>query len=112
MEPERKQSKPRRKYSEEFKAAAVRLVLEEDKGVTQVAKDLGIAGSVVSRWVEQARADGGKSTRGTLTTSEMANFAQINNPTSSTRTRAVLKWEPRHAALLADIGAGHYFAAR
>jgi nucleoside-diphosphate-sugar epimerase len=40
----------------------------------------------------------------------MAHFAQINNPTSSARTRAGLKWEPSHAGLLADIGAGHYFA--
>jgi len=40
----------------------------------------------------------------------MAHFAQVNNPTSSARTRALLKWEPTHAGLLADIAEGHYFA--
>jgi nucleoside-diphosphate-sugar epimerase len=40
----------------------------------------------------------------------LAHFAQINNPTSSARTRALLHWEPTHAGLLADIADGHYFA--
>ena len=41
----------------------------------------------------------------------MAHFAQISNPASSARTRALLEWEPTHAALLADLADGHYFAA-
>jgi nucleoside-diphosphate-sugar epimerase len=41
----------------------------------------------------------------------MAHFAQANNPTSSARTRALLRWEPAHAGLLADLAAGHYFAS-
>ncbi len=40
----------------------------------------------------------------------MAHFAQVNNPTSSARTRSLLKWQPTHAGLLADIAEGHYFA--
>jgi len=40
----------------------------------------------------------------------MAHFAQISNPTSSARTRALLKWEPAHAGLLADLAERHYFA--
>ncbi len=40
----------------------------------------------------------------------MAHFAQASNPTSSARTRALLKWEPTHAGLLADLAEGHYFA--
>lgn len=39
-------------------------------------------------------------------------IAQLDNPTSSARTRAVLGWKPEHADLLADIAAGHYFAKR
>jgi nucleoside-diphosphate-sugar epimerase len=39
----------------------------------------------------------------------MAHFAQVNNPTSSARTRALLKWEPTHAGLLADLAERHYF---
>jgi nucleoside-diphosphate-sugar epimerase len=41
----------------------------------------------------------------------MAHFAQVNNPTSSARTRALLRWEPTHAGLLADLAERHYFAA-
>jgi nucleoside-diphosphate-sugar epimerase len=40
----------------------------------------------------------------------MAHFAQVSNPTSSARTRALLKWEPTRARLLADLAEGHYFA--
>ncbi len=40
----------------------------------------------------------------------MAHFAQVNNPTSSARTRALLHWEPAHPGLLADLAERHYFA--
>jgi len=40
----------------------------------------------------------------------MAHFAQVDNPTSSAKTRALLHWEPSHAGLVADLAAGHYFA--
>lgn len=91
MEPEKKQSRPRRKYSPEFRAGAVRLVLEECKGVMEAAKDLGMPGSVLSRWVEQARADGGKSTRGTLTTSEKEELARLRKEVRELRVeRSIL----------------------
>jgi nucleoside-diphosphate-sugar epimerase len=35
---------------------------------------------------------------------------QLDNLTSSTRTRERLAWQPSQAALLADIAEGHYFA--
>lgn len=38
-------------------------------------------------------------------------FAQIDNPTFSVATRALLKWEPTHATLLADLAESHYFEA-
>jgi nucleoside-diphosphate-sugar epimerase len=37
-------------------------------------------------------------------------IAQLDNPTSSVRTRELLGWKPTHAELLADIAEGHYFA--
>jgi nucleoside-diphosphate-sugar epimerase len=36
-------------------------------------------------------------------------IAQLDNPTSSARTRELLGWKPAHADLLADIAEGHYF---
>jgi nucleoside-diphosphate-sugar epimerase len=39
-------------------------------------------------------------------------IAQLDNPTSSTRTRDVLEWNPTEAGLLEDIAAGHYFQSR
>ncbi len=35
--------------------------------------------------------------------------AQVDNPSSSAATRALLKWEPTHAGLLADLAELHYF---
>jgi nucleoside-diphosphate-sugar epimerase len=37
--------------------------------------------------------------------------AQLDNPTSSARTRALLGWKPAHAGLLADLAERHYFEA-
>ena len=37
--------------------------------------------------------------------------AQLDNPTSSAKTRELLGWKPTHADLLADIAEGHYFGS-
>ena len=52
----------RRKFTDEFKAGAARLVLDEGKTVAQVARDLDLTPSALSGWVNQARAErsGGK----------------------------------------------------
>jgi nucleoside-diphosphate-sugar epimerase len=36
-------------------------------------------------------------------------FAQLDNPTSSARTRERLGWKPKHPALLTDLAERHYF---
>jgi len=41
----------------------------------------------------------------------MAHFAPISNPTSSARTRTLLRWDPTHAGLLTDLAERHYFVA-
>jgi nucleoside-diphosphate-sugar epimerase len=38
-------------------------------------------------------------------------IVQLDNPTSSARTRELLGWKPTHADLLADLAEGHYFRA-
>jgi transposase len=47
----------RRQFDEEFKAQAVRLVLEDGKSVGAVARDLDLTESALRQWVERARAD-------------------------------------------------------
>lgn len=46
-------SKQRRKFSEEFKLDAVRLVFEEKIPASQVAKNLGIGSSTLSGWLKK-----------------------------------------------------------
>jgi transposase len=45
----------RRRYTEEFKVEAVRLVRDSARPVAQVARDLGIAETQVYRWVAEHR---------------------------------------------------------
>jgi nucleoside-diphosphate-sugar epimerase len=39
----------------------------------------------------------------------LADFVQLDNPTSSEATRALLGWKPEHPGLIADLDEGHYF---
>jgi nucleoside-diphosphate-sugar epimerase len=41
----------------------------------------------------------------------LAMIAQLDNPTSSVRTRELLRWQPTHRGLLADLAERHYFEA-
>ncbi len=73
---ERGARRERRQYTDEFRAGAVRLVLEEGKQVAEVARDLDLTPSSLSLWVRHARADrtGGKTG---ITTDERAEFAAM-----------------------------------
>jgi nucleoside-diphosphate-sugar epimerase len=42
----------------------------------------------------------------------LAAFAGLDNPSSNTKTRAVLGWEPTHPGWVEDVQAGHYFVER
>jgi transposase len=81
----------RRQFTDEFKAGAVRLVLDEGKSVAQVARDLDLTASALGGWVKQARADrdGGKSG---LTTEEKAELAALRKENRQLRVeRDILK---------------------
>jgi transposase len=89
--PKRKQ-RVRRSFSDEFKAGAVALVLKEGKSITRAAKELDLTVSALCNWVEQARADAGKSTRGTLTTEEKEELARLRKEVRELRLeREILK---------------------
>lgn len=49
--------RPRRRFSEEFKDGAVRLVLDEGKTVGAVARELDLTASALGLWVQHARAE-------------------------------------------------------
>src|SRR5687767_11471580 len=60
----------KRKFSEEYKAEVVRLCGEPGKTPFSVARDLGLAASMVTRWVKQAAIDRGGGLNGPLTSAE------------------------------------------
>jgi transposase len=49
--------RPRRHYTDEYKAGAVGLVLDEGKSVGAVARELDLTQSALRLWVEHARAE-------------------------------------------------------
>jgi len=67
----------RRVFSEEFRAGAVRLVLDEGKSAGAVARDLDLTESALRNWVAQARADRTKGKSGGLTTVEREELARL-----------------------------------
>jgi len=48
--------KPQRGITKAFKQEAVQLVLTSGKSAVQIAKDLGVSDSALSRWVRESRA--------------------------------------------------------
>jgi len=48
----------RRTYTREFKLDAVRMVIERNRPVAEVADNLGISPSLLQRWRKQFEADG------------------------------------------------------
>jgi|AntDeeMinimDraft_5_1070356.scaffolds.fasta_scaffold39188_1 transposase len=47
--------KSKTKYTDEFRADAVRLVIDEELPVAQVARDLGMPQNTLHSWVKKAR---------------------------------------------------------
>ena len=78
---------PRRQFDDEFKAQAVRLVLDEGKTVGAVARDLDLTESALREWVERARADRTHGKTG-LTTAEREELARLRKENRSSAGRA------------------------
>ncbi len=96
MDQELKPAKPisrrsRRSFTDEFKAGAVRLVLDEGKTIPKVARDLDLTESALRLWVERARADRSKGKTG-LTTAEREELARLRKQLREvTMERDILK---------------------
>jgi transposase len=88
----RKMPRPRREYTPEFRAGAVRLVLEEGRSAASVARDLDLTRSALDGWVRQAKADAGKGPAGMLPSSEKEELARLRRENRHLRMeRDILK---------------------
>ena len=86
-----KNRRSRRQFDDEFKASAVRLVLDEGKSVGRVARDLDLTESALRNWVDHARADRTKGRTG-LTTEEREELRRLRKENRELRTeREILK---------------------
>jgi transposase len=66
----RETKRVRRVHTREFKAETVALVRTGGRNAGQVARELGLADSLVRSWVRQAEVDSGGGPAGALTTAE------------------------------------------
>jgi len=83
--------RPRRQFTDEFKAGVVRLVLDEGKSVGGVARDMDLTETAVREWVKRARADRTHGRTG-LTTVEREELARLRKENRELRTeRDILK---------------------
>ena len=76
MGKETKERRARRVFTDEFKAGAVAMVLDQGKTVAEVARDLDLTESALRGWVERARADRTMGKTG-LTSDERAELARL-----------------------------------
>jgi transposase len=71
-----RQRRARRRFTDEFKAGAVALVLDEKKSVSEVARDLDLTASALRDWVIQAQANRDRGKSG-LTSDERTELAAL-----------------------------------
>ena len=87
--------RPRRRFDDDFKAQAVRLVLDEGKSEGSVARDLDLTETALREWVNRARADRTKGKTG-LTSAEREELARLRRENRILQEeREILKNESR-----------------
>jgi transposase len=87
----RKQPRPRRSFTPEFKAEVVELVRQPANTVGSVARELNLTETAVREWVKRADLDQGRRADG-LTTAERAEMAQLRKELREAREeRDILK---------------------
>ena len=84
--------RPRRSFSPEFKAEAVKVVQQSGKSPGAVARELDLTETALRRWVAQAETDAGRGQGGALTTDERAELAHLRRENKTLRMeRDILK---------------------
>jgi transposase-like protein len=82
----------RRDFTDEFKADAVRLVLQGGQSVGEVARNLDLTGTALRQWVKNAQADAGKGPKDALTTAEREELSELRRRVKRLETeREILK---------------------
>ena len=76
MSSSRKQARPRRSFTAEFKAEIVERCRVGDRSIGQVARDFDLTETAVREWVRQAERDDGGGD-GDLTSSEREELARL-----------------------------------
>lgn len=71
------EKRKRRKFSDEFKREAVRLVRQGDGSVSRVARELDVTVSALRQWVKQDEIDRGKGPPEALTTQEREELRKL-----------------------------------
>lgn len=79
MEKRKESKRPRRTFTEEFKAGAVRLVLEEGRPLARVARELDLTETSLRSWIRQVRIDAGKGVPGAITSSEREELSRLRH---------------------------------
>ena len=69
--------KKRRKFTKEFKAEVVKLVLDGGRSVPDVCRQHDLSESSVYLWVKQAQVDGGQGRPGELTTEDKEELSRL-----------------------------------
>jgi transposase len=92
MEDDVKKRKPR--VSDEFKASAIAMVLDEGRSPESVARDLELSRSTFFRWVKQARIDRGEGKKGELTSEERRRLMELERENRQLKVERELlkKW--------------------
>lgn len=81
----------RRRFSDDFKTQAVRLVLDEGKSMAAVARELDLVPTALREWVKHAEADRTKGRTG-LTTAEREELTRLRKEVRVlTEEREILK---------------------
>ena len=69
--------KPRRLFTDEQKAEAVKIVNQSGKPVSQVAKEMGLTESALRKWVKQAQIDHQSDPQGKLASAERQELNEL-----------------------------------
>ena len=79
------EQKGRRKYTPEYRVEAARLVIETDRAIAEVARELGVGAQLLGRWVHAERARQAGEPTGELSIDERAELKRLRREVDELR---------------------------